>query len=101
VQERYLKIASYDLKFNALQYRRMYKEATTFGVKYYGMDELVSHCGFSMPEYANTYHIFVIDTSKQPETLAGNCSNITVDIIFNTPIPENVNISAFAIYISD
>jgi len=77
------------LKFKALQYGRMYKEATKFSVNYYGMDELVSHCGISMLEYANSYPIFVIDTSKQPVTLRGNCSNIVVDVTFNRATVAN------------
>ena len=74
-------------------------DAASFGVKFFGMDELTTQSNITPSDYDTLYPLFTSDVSKQKEKLKFS----VVDIQIKTNFTENVlaNIRAFALVISD
>ena len=89
----------YNLSFANQKFSRMYGDAALFGVKFFGMDELITQCNVTPRYYKTLYPLFTFDVSKQKEKLKSS----VVDIKIKAHFPENVpaNTRAFALVISD
>jgi len=59
----------YNLSFANQQFSRIYGEVSVFGVKYFGMDELITGSNISPVDYKNLFPLFVFDVSNQSEKL--------------------------------
>jgi len=59
----------YNLSFANQQFSRVYGDASLFGVKYFGMDELITRCNISSVDYKSLFLLFIFDVSKQSEKL--------------------------------
>ena len=89
----------YNLSFSNQKFSRVYGDTALFGVKFFGMDELITQSNVTRSDYKTLYPLFKLDVSKQNEKL--KCS--VVDILLKTNFTENVpaNTRAFALVISD
>ena len=70
-----------------------------FGVKFFGMDKLITHANITPRDYKTLYPLFTFDVSKQKEKLKSS----VVDIQIKANFIENVlaNTRAFTLVISD
>ena len=59
----------YNLSFAIQQFSRAYGDASLFGIRYFGMDELITRSNSSPVDYKTLYPLFVFDVSKQSEKL--------------------------------
>ena len=77
----------------------MYDDAALFGVKFFGMDELITQSNITPSDYKTLYPLFTFDVSKQKEKLKSS----VVDIQIKANFTENVSADtrAFALVISD
>ena len=77
----------------------MYGDAALFGVKFFGMDELITQSNITPSDYKTLYPLFTFDVIKQKEKLKSS----VVDIQIKANFTENVsaNTRAFALVISD
>ena len=77
----------------------MYGDTALFGVKFFGMDELITQSNITRSDYKTLYHLFTFDVSKQKEKL----KSPVVDIQIKANYTENVsaNKRAFALVISE
>ena len=86
----------YNLSFANQKFSRVYGYAAVFGVKFFGMDELITQ---SNSDYKTLYPLFTFDVSKQKEKLKSSVVHIKIKANFTENVP--VNIRAFALVISD
>ena len=70
-----------------------------FGVKYFGMDELITRSNISSIDYKSLYPIFVFDVSKQSEKLKKPVIDVQIKAMFNEAVPAGTQ--AYAVVISD
>ena len=77
----------------------MYGNASLFGVKFFGTDELITQSNITPSNYKTLYPFFTFDVSKQKEKLKSS----VVDIQIKANFIENVraNTREFALVISD
>ena len=77
----------------------VYGDAALFGVKFFGMDELITQCNITPSDYKTLYPLFTFDVSKQKEKLKSS----VVDIQIKENFTENVaaNTREFSLVISD
>ena len=89
----------YNWSFANEQFSRVYGDASLFGVKFFGMDELITHSNVTPSDYKTLYPLFTFDVSKQKEKLKFS----VVDIQIKANITENVPSDSreFALVISD
>ena len=89
----------YSLSFANQTFSRVYGDAALFGVKFFGMDELITQSNITPSDYRILYPHFTFDVSKQKEKLKSS----VVDIQIKANFTENVlaNTKAFALVISD
>ena len=59
----------YHLSFSNQNFSRAYSDAAMFGVKFFGMDELITQFNITPNDYKSLYHLFVFDVSKQKEKI--------------------------------
>ena len=59
----------YNLFFSNEKYSRVYGDAALFGVKFSGMDELITQSNITPSDYKTLYPVFTFDVSKQKEKL--------------------------------
>jgi len=59
----------YNLSFANQQHSRAYGDTSMFGVRYFGMDELITRANISLIDYKSLYSLFVFDVSKQSKKL--------------------------------
>ena len=87
----------YNLSFSNQKFSRVYGDAALFGVKFFGMDELITQSNITPSDYKTLYPLFTFDVSKQKE------KSFVVDIQIKANFTENVpaNTKAFALIISD
>ena len=85
----------YNLSFSIQKFSRVYGDAALFGVKFFGMDELITQSNITPSDYKTLYTLFTFDGSKQKSSV--------VDIQIKENFTENVpaNTRAFAMVISD
>ena len=77
----------------------MYGDAALFGVKFFGMDELISQSNLTPSDYKTLYPLFTLDVSKQKEKLKSSVADIQIKANFTENFP--VNTRAFALVNSD
>ena len=89
----------YNLSFSNQKLSRVYGDAALFGVKFFGMDELITKCNITPRDYKTLYPIFTFDVSKQKEKLKSSVVDIQIKAHFTENVSENTR--AFALVISD
>ena len=62
--DRYLAV-DYNLSFAKQKFSRVYGDAAFFGVKFFGMDELITQSNITPSDYKTPYPLFTFDVSKQ------------------------------------
>ena len=89
----------YNLSFANQKLSRVYGDAALFGVKFFGMDELITQYNITPSNYKTLYPLFTFDVSKEKEKLKSR----VVDIQIKAHCTENVPASTrvFALVISD
>ena len=89
----------YNLSFSNHKFYRVYGDAELFGVKFFGMDELITQFNITPSDYKTLYPLFTFDISKPKEKLKSS----VVDIQIKANFTENVraNTRAFALVLSD
>ena len=89
----------YNLSYSNKKFSRVYGDAALFGVKFFGMDELITQSNITPSDYKTLYPLFTFDVSKQKEKLKSS----VVDIQIKAHFTENfsANTRAFALLISD
>ena len=88
-----------DLSFSNQTLYRVYGDAALFGVKFFGMNELVTQFNITPSDYATLYHLFTFDVRTQNEKLKFSVVDIQIEANFTENVP--VNTRAFALAISD
>ena len=96
--DRYLAV-DYNLLFFNQKFSRDYGDAAWFGVKFFGMDELITQSNITPSDYKTLYPLFTFDVSKQKEKLKTSVDDIQIKANINENIPANTR--AFALVISD
>ena len=89
----------YNISFANQQFSRPYGEAAIFGVKFFGMDELITHPNINPSDFKTLYPLFMFDISKQREKLKSSVLDIQIKAQFTENIPAGTE--AFALVISD
>jgi len=89
----------YNIAFANQQFSRAYGDASMFGVKYFGMDELITRSNISPVDYKTLYPLFVFDVSKQSEKLKTSVVDVQVRAVFDDAVPAGTQ--AYAVVLSD
>ena len=89
----------YNLSFSNQKFSRVYGDAALFGVKFFGMEELITQSNIIPSDYKTLYPLFTFDVSKQNEKLKSSVVDIQIKSNFTENVPSNTK--AFALVISD
>ena len=89
----------YNLSFSNQKFSRVYGDAALFGVKFFGVDEMITQSNITPSDYKTLYSLFTFDVSKQKEKLKSSVVDIKIKANFTENIPANTR--AFALVISD
>ena len=89
----------YNLLFANQNVSRVYGNPALFGVKLFGMDELITQSNITPSDYKTLYPLFTFDVSKQKEKLKSSVVDIQIKTNFTENFPANTR--AFALVISD
>jgi len=89
----------YNLSFTNQQFSRVYADASLFGVKHFGMDELITRSNISPVDYKSLFPLFVFDVSKQSEKLKSSVVDVHIRAIFNEAVPAGTQ--AYAVVMSN
>ena len=89
----------YNLSFANQKFSRVYGDAALFGVKFFGVDELITQSNITPSDYKTRYPLFTFDVSKQKEKLKSSVVDIKIKANFTENFPANTR--AFALVISD
>ena len=89
----------YNLSFSNQKFSRVYGDAALFGVKFLGIDELITQSKITPSDYKTLYPLFTFDVSKQKEKLKSSVVDIQLKGNFTENVPANTR--AFALVISD
>ena len=89
----------YNLSFFNQKFSRVYGDAALFGVKFFGMDELISQSNITPSDYKTLYPLFAFDVSKQKEKLKYSVVDIQINANFTENVPANTR--PFALVVSD
>ena len=90
ISDRYPAV-DYNLSFANQKCSRVYGDADLFGVKIFGMDELITQSNITPSDYKTLYPLFTFYVSKQKEKLKS----------FVVDVQIKANFTAFALVISD
>ena len=63
----------YNLSFSNQKFSSVYGDAVLFGVKFFGMDELITQSNITPSDYKTLYQLFTFDVRKQKKN-----SNLTL-----------------------
>ena len=88
----------YNFSFSNHRFSRVYGDAALFGVKFFGMDELITQSNITPSDRKTLYPLFTFDVSKQKEKLKSSVIDIQIKANFTENVPANT--SAFAQVIS-
>ena len=66
----------YNLSFANQKFSRVHGDAALFGVKFFGMDELITQCNITLSDFKTLYPLFTFDISKQKEKLKSSAVDI-------------------------
>ena len=89
----------YNLSFSNQTFSMVYGDAALFGVKFFGMDELITQTNITPSDYKTLYPLFTFVVSKQKEKLKTSVVDIQIKANFTEIVPANTR--AFALVISD
>ena len=89
----------YNLSFVNQPFSGVYGDAASFGVKLFGMDELITQSNIKPSDYKTLYPLFTFDISKQKEKLKSSVVDIQIKANFTENVPANTR--ALALVISD
>ena len=89
----------YNLSFANQKFSRVYGDAALFGVKFFGIYELITQSNITPSDYKTLYPLFTFDVSKQKENLKSSAVDIQIKANFTENVPANTR--AFALVISD
>ena len=89
----------YNLSFFNQTFSRVYGDAAWFGVKFFGIDELITQSNITPNDYKTLYSLFTFDVSKQKENLKSSVVDIQIKANFTENVPANTR--AFALVILD
>ena len=96
--DRYLAV-DYNVSFFNQKLSMVYGDVALFGVKFFGMDELITQCNITSSDYKTLYHLLTFDVSKHKEQLKSSVVDIQVKANFTENISANTRV--FALVISD
>ena len=68
----------YYLSFANHKFSRVYGDSALFGVKFFGMVELITQSNITPSDYKTLYPLFIFDVSKQKEKLKSSVVNIQI-----------------------
>ena len=68
----------YNLSFANQKFSRLYGDAALFGVKFFGMDELITQSDITPSDYKTRYPLFTFDISKLKEKLKSSVADIQI-----------------------
>ena len=89
----------YNLSFSNQKFSRVHRDAALFGVKFFGMDELITQSNITSSDYKTLYSLFTFDVWKQKEKLKSFVVDMQIKANFTENVPANTK--AFALVISD
>ena len=89
----------YNLSFAIQKFSMVYGDEALFGVKFFGMDELITQSNITPIDYKTLYPLFTFNVSKQKEKLKSSVVDIQIEENFSENVPANTR--AFALAISD
>ena len=89
----------YNLSFANQKFCTVYGDAALFGVKFFGMDELIILSNITPSDYKTLYPLFTFDVSKEKEKLKSSVVDIQIKENFTENVPANTR--AFALVITD
>ena len=92
-------LVDYSLSLANQKFSRVYGDAALFGVKFFGMKELITQSNITPSDYKTLYPLFTFDISKQKEKLKSSVVDIEIKANFTEYVPANTR--AFALVISD
>jgi len=69
-----------------------------FGVKYFGLDELITRSNISPVDYKTLYPLFVFDVTKQSKKLKTSVVDLQIRAFFDAAVPAGTQ--AYAVVIS-
>ena len=72
----------YNVSFANQKLSRVYGDAALFGVKFFGMDELITQSNITPSDYKTLYPLFTFDVSKQKEKLKSSVVDIQIKANF-------------------
>ena len=79
----------YNLSFAKHKFSRVDGDAALFGVKVFGMDELITQSDITPSHYKTLYPLFTFDVSKQKEKLKSSVVDIQIKVNFTENVPAN------------
>ena len=89
----------YNVSFVNQKFSRVYGDAALFGVKFFGMDELITQSNIAPGDYKTIYQLFTFDVSKEKGKFKSSVVDIQIKANFTESVPANTR--AFALVISD
>ena len=84
--DRYLAVDFYNLSFSNQTFSMVYGDTALFGVKFFGMDELLTQFNIRPSDYKTLCPLFTFDVSKQKDKL----NSSVVDIKIKANFTENI-----------
>ena len=87
----------YNLSFVNETFSRVYRDAALFGVKFFGMDELITQSNITPSDYKTLYPLFTFDVIKQKEKLKFSVVDIQIKANFTENVPANTRACALVI----
>ena len=87
----------YNLSFSNQTLSGVYGDAALFGVKFFGMDELITQSNITPSDYKTLYPLFTFDVSKQKEKFKSSVVDIQIKANFTENVPASTR--AFALVI--
>ena len=81
----------YNLSFSKQKFSRVYGAAAFFGVKFFGIDELITQSNITPSDYKTLYPLFTFDVSKQKEELNFSVVDIHIKANFTENVPANTH----------
>ena len=85
---RYIAV-DYNLSFSNQTFSSVYGDTALFGVKFLGMDELISQFNITPSDYKTLYPLFTFDVSKEKEKLNSSVVDIKIKANFTVNVPAN------------
>ena len=72
----------YNLSFANQKFSRVYGDTAMFGIKFFGMDDLITKSNITPSDYKTLYPLFTFDFSKQKEKLKSSVVDIQIKANF-------------------